>query len=120
MKVEGLQGTTNTFQVQASGLGQGGREGKPQELGQKETSKLPGEKPVADDLLSKSIEKLNKGFMGFDRRFEVSVHEKTNAIMVKVIDASNDEIIREIPPEKILDMVANMLEVAGIIIDTRI
>jgi flagellar protein FlaG len=39
--------------------------------------------------------------------------------MVKVIDAETDEIIREIPPEKILDMVAMMWEMVGIIVDER-
>ena len=40
--------------------------------------------------------------------------------MVKVINSINDEVIREIPPEKILDMVAHMLEIAGIIVDERV
>lgn len=118
MKVESILGTSNTFQVQASGIGQGGREVRPLELGQQENVKLPGEKPVTEDVLNKAVDKLNKGFVGFDRRFEVSVHEKTNTIMVKVIDVTNDQVIREFPPEKILDMVANMLEMAGIIVDT--
>jgi len=39
--------------------------------------------------------------------------------MVKVIDINTNEVIREIPPEKILDMVATMLEMAGIIVDER-
>jgi flagellar protein FlaG len=39
--------------------------------------------------------------------------------MVKVIDINTREVIREIPPEKILDMVATMLEMAGIIVDER-
>ena len=40
--------------------------------------------------------------------------------MVKVIDQNTDEIIREIPPEKILDMVAALWEMAGIIVDRKI
>lgn len=67
-----------------------------------------------------AIEKANKEFIIYDRRFEFSIHEKTNQIMVKVINVNNDEVIRELPPEKILDMVAAMWEVAGIIIDKKI
>ncbi len=40
--------------------------------------------------------------------------------MVKVIDVTTDEIIREIPPEKILDLVAAIWEVSGIIVDERV
>lgn len=54
-----------------------------------------------------------------DTRFEFSIHEGTEAVMVKVIDTETDEIIREIPPEKILDMVAKMWELAGILVDKR-
>jgi flagellar protein FlaG len=39
--------------------------------------------------------------------------------MVKVIDNETQEVIQEIPPEKILDMVAKMWEVAGILVDER-
>ena len=70
--------------------------------------------------LDKAIEKANKSFEPFDRRLEISVHEKTKQLMVKVIDTSNDEVIRELPPEKIMDMVAHMMEIAGLIVDVKI
>ena len=47
------------------------------------------------------------------------MHDKLNVVMVKVIDTSTDEVIREIPPKKLLDMVANMLDVAGLLMDDR-
>ncbi|NMA03219.1 MAG: flagellar protein FlaG, partial [Clostridiales bacterium] len=81
---------------------------------------LPGERIIPEEQLINAVEKANKSFEPFDRRFEVSIHEKTKAVMVKVINSVNDEVIREIPPEKILDMVAYMLEIAGIIVDERV
>ena len=39
--------------------------------------------------------------------------------MVKVIDAETNEVIREIPPEKILDLVATIWEMMGLIIDEK-
>lgn len=81
---------------------------------------LPGERHIPEDQLIHAIERANKSFQPFDRRFEISVHEATKAVMVKVIDSENDEVIREIPPEKILDMVASMLDMAGIIVDERV
>ncbi len=65
------------------------------------------------------IEKANRAFVGNTCSFEFSIHEKTNAIMVKVINKETKELIREIPPEKILDLVAKMWELAGIIVDER-
>ena len=78
------------------------------------------EKKLSEEEVIDVIEKANKDFIVYDRKFEFSIHEKTKQIMVKVIDANNDEVIRELPPEKILDMVAAMWEVAGIIIDKKI
>lgn len=81
---------------------------------------LPGERIIPEEQLIHAVDKANKSFQPFDRRFEISVHEKTKSIMVKVINSANDEVIREIPPEKVLDMVAYMLEFAGIIVDERV
>lgn len=75
--------------------------------------------PIAEKVIIDAIEKANKAIMGANRRFEFSIHEKTKEIMVKIIDSDTNEIIREIPPEKTLDMVAKMCEIAGIMIDER-
>jgi flagellar protein FlaG len=39
--------------------------------------------------------------------------------MVKIVDKQSKEVIKEIPPEKILDMVAQMCENAGLFIDEK-
>ncbi|MTI65732.1 MAG: flagellar protein FlaG [Firmicutes bacterium] len=65
------------------------------------------------------IKQSNEKLILDNRRLEFSVHEKTKDIMIKVIDSDTDEIIREIPPEKILDMVADFMEKAGLLVDKR-
>jgi len=40
--------------------------------------------------------------------------------MIKVINSETDEVIREIPPEKILDLIAKLWELAGIIVDEKV
>lgn len=77
------------------------------------------ELPISERVLVDAIERANKAIAGGNRKFEVSIHEKTNEIMVKVIDIETDKVIREIPPEKILDLVASMMEMAGLIVDER-
>lgn len=76
-------------------------------------------KRYTEDEIIDAIENANKEFIAYDRRFEFSIHEKTKQIMVKIIDVSNDEVIREIPPEKILDLVAAICEISGILVDER-
>ncbi|MDW7674422.1 MAG: flagellar protein FlaG [Bacillota bacterium] len=48
------------------------------------------------------------------------MHEGTNRTMVKIVDRSDGKVIREIPPEKMLDLVAKMWEVVGIFVDEKI
>lgn len=69
--------------------------------------------------LIEAIEKTNKAIEGTYCSFKYSVHDVTKQIMVKVIDNKTQEVIKEIPPEKILDMVAKIWEVAGIMVDER-
>ncbi|RKD32338.1 flagellar biosynthesis protein FlaG [Thermohalobacter berrensis] len=77
-------------------------------------------KKVSEDELIHAIEKANESVKIYDRRLEFSIHEKTKEIIVKVIDTNTDEVIREIPPKKILDMVAKMWELAGILVDEKV
>ena len=76
--------------------------------------------PAAEEKLIRTIEKAAKSLQGPQTTLEISVHEKTHAIMVKVLDKETGDLIREVPPEKILDLVANMMELAGIIVDERV
>jgi flagellar protein FlaG len=39
--------------------------------------------------------------------------------MVKVVDVQNDEVIKEIPPEEVLDTVARIREMIGLLVDKR-
>ena len=72
---------------------------------------------VGEEQLIKAIEKANKALRGKTTTFEFSIHDATKEIMVKVLDQETGEIIREIPPEKVLDMVARLWEMAGVIVD---
>lgn len=74
---------------------------------------------LSDEYLIQSIEEANKRVHGSLTSLEFSIHEKTKEIMVKVKDQETGEVIRELPPEKVLDMIAGMLELAGLLIDER-
>lgn len=77
------------------------------------------ELPVSERVVIDAIEKANKAISGINTKFEFSIHKKTKEIMVKVIDSDTNQVIREIPPEKMLDLVAKIWEMAGILVDER-
>jgi flagellar protein FlaG len=74
-------------------------------------------KEISEAEVIEAIEKANQKLLLYDSRVEFSIHEQTRQIMVKIY--KNDEVIRELPPEKILDMVAKMMELAGILVDEK-
>ncbi|MBY3619234.1 flagellar protein FlaG [Acinetobacter sp. CUI P1] len=75
---------------------------------------------VAEEQLIRTIERAVKSLQGPQTTLEISIHEKTHDIMVKVLNKDTGELIREVPPEKTLDLVAKMMEIAGILVDEKI
>lgn len=82
-------------------------------------TKTLDEKQSNEHEVIKAIEKANKHIRMYDRKLEFSIHDLTKQIMVRVIDTDSDKVIREIPSEKILDMVGHLWEVAGILVDEK-
>lgn len=46
-------------------------------------------------------------------------HEATKQVSIKIIDDETQEVIKEIPPEKSIEMVEKMLELSGILVDEK-
>lgn len=74
---------------------------------------------IGEETQIKMIEQANKALEGRSTSFEFSIHEGTKEIMVKVLDKESGQVIREIPSEKVLDMVAKLWEMSGLIVDER-
>lgn len=74
---------------------------------------------IQEKLIMESIEVANKRILGPEKEFEFAIHKETKQIMVKILDKTTKEVIREIPPEKVLDAVAHMWELAGLFMDEK-
>lgn len=68
--------------------------------------------------IKKFIEQLNK-HANSKSSAVFGYHEATHRITIKIIDKETDEVIKEIPPEKMLDMIAKTWELAGLLVDER-
>jgi flagellar protein FlaG len=74
-------------------------------------------------LLDEKTNQLNRAMEIFNKRLRFEVHDETERIMVKILEKrvdNTDEVIREIPPERVLDMLARIEEMIGLLIDERI
>lgn len=91
---------------------------KPAKSAEPEQKPVGGKKSgVSNDEIFRAIERANEKVMNRNTELRFSVHERTKEIMIKVMNTDTQEVIREIPSEKILDMVANFMEIAGLYVD---
>lgn len=69
------------------------------------------------DKIKKAVEQLNKNLGHSSAIF--GIHEATNRVTIKIVDKDTKEVIKELPPEKTLDMIAKVWELAGILVDEK-
>lgn len=65
--------------------------------------------------LNDALKKINNFLKDDKTHAEYTYNEEMKTMMVKVIDENTKEVILEIPPKKILDMVASMLKQVGLL-----
>lgn len=65
------------------------------------------------------VNHVNKKLDELGTHIQVKVHDKTNTIMVMVVQDQTNEIIREIPSEKMLDILYNISQRVGVFLDEK-
>ncbi|MDO7788360.1 flagellar protein FlaG [Desulforamulus aquiferis] len=83
-------------------------------------SELAGEEsfPKANyDQAKSAVDKMNKTMETYNTELRFQLHEKSGEYIVKIINPKDDTVVREIPPEKVLDMVAYFKEMLGFMVD---
>ncbi len=103
-KIQETQGTAED----GSGSSQGGETAEQQ----KQNTEIQNEK------VKKAVEELNKKMVDHSEAV-FGIHEKTNRVTIKIVDKDSKKVIKELPPEKTLDMIAKVWEMAGILIDEK-
>ena len=88
--------------------------GKVEQLG---VTKPP---PLDSEAIKKAVAQLEKMVAQFNRRFDISVNESINRVVVKVIDTESDKVIKEIPPEEIQHLLLRLQEMMGLLVDEKI
>lgn len=71
-----------------------------------------------NEQLKRAVEQLNKNMMAHSEAV-FGMHEDTNRVTIKIVDKDTKEVLKEFPPEKTLDMIAKVWEMAGILVDER-
>ncbi len=71
----------------------------------------------SNEQLKKAVDQMNKKMENSEAVF--GFHDDTNRVTIKIVDKDTKKVIKELPPEKTLDMIAKVWEMAGILVDER-
>lgn len=69
------------------------------------------------ESIRRAVENINKNLTNSEAVF--GIHEKTNRVTIKIVDKETKEVIKELPPEKTLDMISKVWEIAGLLVDEK-
>lgn len=113
--------TASVVRPQAEEENSGSEEsgGHQQETSAKSNSGVQ-QQQVKNEQLKKAIAEMNRKINNSNEEAVFGVHEDTNRIMIKIMDKDTKEVIKEFPPEKTLDMIAKIWEMAGILVDEKL
>lgn len=84
---------------------------------------LPGnEKAIelSSDIINQAIVQANKSLAAESIALSFAIHDQTKEVMVKVVNTDTGEVIREIPPEKLMDRFAQVLKNIGWLVDEKV
>lgn len=83
---------------------------------EEKTPSVPG---ISIEELKKALAKLNIMMELAPVRLEFSFHEPTKRMVVKVIDQETGKVLRQIPPEKVLETMQRIMEFIGLLLDEK-
>lgn len=68
--------------------------------------------------IKKAVDEINKKAHNSEAVF--GIHDATNRVTIKIVDKDTKKVLKEYPPEKTLDMIAKVWEMAGLLVDQKL
>ena len=93
------------------------QDGKNEQDGKNGQDGTSANQQASNEQIKKAVEQLNKNMTNSEAIF--GIHDATNRVTIKIVDKQTKEVIKELPPEKTLDMIAKAWERAGLLVDER-
>lgn len=75
-------------------------------------------KQLDNETLKKKISEINSK-LNNNTECHYGIHEETQRVTLKIVDKDTQEVVREVPAEKTLEMIAKVWELTGLLVDER-
>ncbi len=89
-----------------------------QEARQTQQAEVETERSLLQEV-EEAVRKLNDTAEAMHLSLRFLMHRDSERWMVQVVDIQQDEIVREIPPEQVLNVVAQIQSLIGVLLDER-
>ncbi len=73
-------------------------------------------KAAKNSQIKDAVDKINKQA---NTEAVFGIHDATNRVTIKIVDKDSKKVIKELPPEETLDMIAKVWELAGLFVDEK-
>jgi flagellar protein FlaG len=122
IKIPGITGSAIPPELVAARQGPpAGTEARAEVRTEARVAAAPEAPPVySAEEVRRSAELLEQTFRLFNKKLRFSVNEEINRVVVKVLDAKTDKLIKEIPPAEIQRLIARIKETIGLLFDEQI
>lgn len=85
-----------------------------------ENKKETTDRTITKEAINDKVASMNEFLEPTATNVKFQLHEELEVYYVQVIDSKTDEILREIPNKKFLDMYASMADLAGLVVDEKL
>jgi len=82
-----------------------------------EDKKEAGERDIE---LIEAVEQIENAASFFNRKLKLEVDKDLGIVVVKVIDSDTEEVIRQIPPEELLELSKHAKDLKGLLISKEV
>jgi flagellar protein FlaG len=69
--------------------------------------------------LEKTVQNMNKWLQSSSTHLQFRLHDKLNEYYVEIVNDQTNEVIRQIPSKKLMDVAAQMQEMIGLLVDEK-
>ena len=74
---------------------------------------------ISGNDLKTMTEEMNKFMQLMNADLQFTMHEKTQQLMVQVVDTKDQKVLREFPSHEFLDTIAKIREYVGLLLDKK-
>lgn len=77
-------------------------------------------KEITKEEVEEGMEKLNEAIQAFHEELKFELHDESERMMTKIVNTKKHEVIKEIPPKELLDMLGRIKDMVGLVLDEKI